>query len=114
MVYIYGTATNITVWGDNSKHPLIIDSGAHFSTLAKRYLEKNSPNLESQLFSTKAKKFKIASGSMTSKGSIITEIIIPQRKGKIRPNVKFVILESTHIQQFLLGADYQRMYGIYI
>ncbi|MBW0522120.1 hypothetical protein O181_061835 [Austropuccinia psidii MF-1] len=29
MVYIHGTDTKMTVFIDNSQHPLIIDSGAH-------------------------------------------------------------------------------------
>ncbi|MBW0483349.1 hypothetical protein O181_023064 [Austropuccinia psidii MF-1] len=39
-------------------------------------------------------------------------MIIPHRKGDIRLNPEFVVLEDAHIQGFLLGIDYQRMYGI--
>ncbi|MBW0516516.1 hypothetical protein O181_056231 [Austropuccinia psidii MF-1] len=49
---------------------------------------------------------------MTSIGTIIKEIIIPHRKGNIRLNPEFVVLEDAHIQGFLLGTDYQRTYGI--
>ncbi|MBW0539217.1 hypothetical protein O181_078932 [Austropuccinia psidii MF-1] len=49
---------------------------------------------------------------MTSIGTIIQEIIIPHRKGKIRLNPEFVVVEDAHIQGFLLGTDYQRMYCI--
>ncbi|MBW0498570.1 hypothetical protein O181_038285 [Austropuccinia psidii MF-1] len=49
---------------------------------------------------------------MTSTRTIIKEIIIPHRKGNIRLNPEFVVLEDAHIQRFLLGTDYQRMYGI--
>ncbi|MBW0481619.1 hypothetical protein O181_021334 [Austropuccinia psidii MF-1] len=49
---------------------------------------------------------------MTSIGRIIKEIIIPHRKGNIRIKPEFVVLEDAHIQGFLLGTDYQRMYGI--
>ncbi|MBW0462520.1 hypothetical protein O181_002235 [Austropuccinia psidii MF-1] len=49
---------------------------------------------------------------MTSIGIIIKEIIIPHRKDNIRLNTEFVTLEDSHIQGFLLGTDYQRMYGI--
>ncbi|MBW0557475.1 hypothetical protein O181_097190 [Austropuccinia psidii MF-1] len=49
---------------------------------------------------------------MTSIGTIIKEIIIPHRKGNIRLNPEFVVLNDAHIQGFLLGTDYQRMYGI--
>ncbi|MBW0490032.1 hypothetical protein O181_029747 [Austropuccinia psidii MF-1] len=45
-------------------------------------------------------------------GKIIKEIIIPHRKGNIRLNPAFFVLEDAHIQGFLLGTDYQRMYGI--
>ncbi|MBW0548902.1 hypothetical protein O181_088617 [Austropuccinia psidii MF-1] len=49
---------------------------------------------------------------MTSIGTIIKEIIIPHRKGNIRLNPEFVVLDDAHIQGFLLGTDYQRIYGI--
>ncbi|MBW0526942.1 hypothetical protein O181_066657 [Austropuccinia psidii MF-1] len=49
---------------------------------------------------------------MTSIGTIIKEIIIPHRKGKIRLNPEFFVLDDAHIQGFLLGTDYQRMYGV--
>ncbi|MBW0491853.1 hypothetical protein O181_031568 [Austropuccinia psidii MF-1] len=51
---------------------------------------------------------------MTSIGTIIKEIIIPQRKGNIRLNPEFRVIDDAHIQGFLLGTDYQRMYGINI
>ncbi|MBW0471770.1 hypothetical protein O181_011485 [Austropuccinia psidii MF-1] len=49
---------------------------------------------------------------MKSIGKIIQEIIIPHRKGNIRINPEFGVLEDAHIQGFLLGTDYQRMYEI--
>ncbi|MBW0576835.1 hypothetical protein O181_116550 [Austropuccinia psidii MF-1] len=49
---------------------------------------------------------------MTSIGTIIKEIIVPHRKGNIRLNPQFVVLDDAHIQGFLLGTDYQRMCGI--
>ncbi|MBW0473338.1 hypothetical protein O181_013053 [Austropuccinia psidii MF-1] len=49
---------------------------------------------------------------MKSIGKIIKEIFIPPRIGNIRLNPEFVVLEDAHIQGFLLGTDYQRMYGI--
>ncbi|MBW0472965.1 hypothetical protein O181_012680 [Austropuccinia psidii MF-1] len=49
---------------------------------------------------------------MKSFGTIIKEIIIPPRKGNIRLNPECFVLEDAHIQGFLLGTDYQRMYGI--
>ncbi|MBW0554009.1 hypothetical protein O181_093724 [Austropuccinia psidii MF-1] len=49
---------------------------------------------------------------MTSIGKNIKEIIIPHRKGNIRLNPEFFVLEVAHIQGFLLGTDYQRMYAI--
>ncbi|MBW0487066.1 hypothetical protein O181_026781 [Austropuccinia psidii MF-1] len=94
MVYIHGTATKITVCIDNSQDPLIIDSGAHCSKVARNYLEKHFPNWQKQLFPTKEKNFKSASGKMISFGTIIKEIIIPHKKG------------------FLLRTDYQIRYGI--
>ncbi|MBW0568969.1 hypothetical protein O181_108684 [Austropuccinia psidii MF-1] len=65
-----------------------------------------------KLLPTKAKNFKSASWKMNSIGTIITEIIIPHRKGNIRLNPEFVMLDDAHIQGFLLGTDYQRMYDI--
>ncbi|MBW0548382.1 hypothetical protein O181_088097 [Austropuccinia psidii MF-1] len=51
---------------------------------------------------------------MTSIGTIIKEIIIPHSKGNISLNSEFVVLDDAHIQGFLLGTDYQRMYDIEI
>ncbi|MBW0520987.1 hypothetical protein O181_060702 [Austropuccinia psidii MF-1] len=46
---------------------------------------------------------------MTSMGTIIKDIIIPHRKGNIRLNPEFVLIEEAHIQGLLLGTDYQRI-----
>ncbi|MBW0463627.1 hypothetical protein O181_003342 [Austropuccinia psidii MF-1] len=102
----------MTVCIDNSQHPLIIDSGVHCSIVARDYLHHHFPNWEEQLLPTKAKNFKSESGKMTSIGTIIKEIVIPHRKGNIRLNPEFVVLEVSHIQGILLGTDYQRMYGM--
>ncbi|MBW0489750.1 hypothetical protein O181_029465 [Austropuccinia psidii MF-1] len=112
MEYIHGTATRMTVFIDNSQHPLIIDSGSHCSIVARTYLYHHFPNWETQLFPTQAKNFKSASGKMSSIWKIIKEIIIPHRTGNITLNPGFVVLEDAHIQGFSLGTDYQRMYGI--
>ncbi|MBW0467805.1 hypothetical protein O181_007520 [Austropuccinia psidii MF-1] len=112
MAYIHGTSTKMTVFIDNAQHPLTIDSGAHCSIVARNYLDHHFPNWEKQLFPTKAKSFKSASGKMTSIRTIIKEIIIHHRKGNIILNPEFFVLEYAHIQGFLLGTDYQRMYGI--
>ncbi|MBW0552351.1 hypothetical protein O181_092066 [Austropuccinia psidii MF-1] len=93
MAYIHGTATKMTF-------------------LARNYLDNHFPNWEKQLLPTKAKNFKSASGKMTSISTIIKEIIIPHSKGNIRLNPELVGLDDAHIQGFLLGTDYQRMYGI--
>ncbi|MBW0538608.1 hypothetical protein O181_078323 [Austropuccinia psidii MF-1] len=80
--------------------------------VSRSYLDNHFPNWEKQLLPTKAKKFKIASGKMTSICIIIKEIIIPHRKGNIRLNPEFVVLDDAYIQGFLLGTDYQMMYGM--
>ncbi|MBW0496380.1 hypothetical protein O181_036095 [Austropuccinia psidii MF-1] len=102
----------MTVCIDNAQRPLIIDSGAHCSIVARNYLDNHFPNCQKQLLPTKAKNFKGSSGKITSIGTIIKEIIIPHRKGNIRLNPEFVVLDDAHIQGILLGTDYQRMYGI--
>ncbi|MBW0472379.1 hypothetical protein O181_012094 [Austropuccinia psidii MF-1] len=102
----------MTVCIYNAQHPLIIDSGAHCSIVARNYLDNHFTKWENQLLPTKAKTFKIALGKMTSIGTIIKEIIIPHRKGNIRLNTEFVVLDDAHIQEFFLGTDYQRIYGI--
>ncbi|MBW0590455.1 hypothetical protein O181_130170 [Austropuccinia psidii MF-1] len=71
MPYIHGTAKKMNVCIDNAQHPLIIDSGEHFSIVAKDYLNNHFPNWEKQLFPTKERKFKSASGKITSIGTII-------------------------------------------
>ncbi|MBW0594002.1 hypothetical protein O181_133717 [Austropuccinia psidii MF-1] len=102
----------MTVCIDNALHPLIIDSGEHCSIVARNYLDNHYPNWEKHLLPTKEKNFKSASGKMTSIGTIIKEIIIPHRKVNIRLNPEFLALDDAHIQGFLRGTDYQRMYGI--
>ncbi|MBW0469373.1 hypothetical protein O181_009088 [Austropuccinia psidii MF-1] len=112
MAYIHGTATKMTVFIYISQQPLIIDSGAHCSIEARNYLDNHFSNWEKQLLQTKEKNFKSASGKMTSIGTIIKEIVIPHRKGNMRLNPEFVVLDDAHIQEFLLGTDYQRVYDI--
>ncbi|MBW0482422.1 hypothetical protein O181_022137 [Austropuccinia psidii MF-1] len=112
MAYIHGTATRVTVFIYNAQHPLIIESGAHCSIVARNYLDNHFPNWQKQLLPTKEMKFKSASGKMKSIGPIIKEIIITHRKGNIRLNPNFVVREDAHIQGFLMGTDYQRMYAI--
>ncbi|MBW0572831.1 hypothetical protein O181_112546 [Austropuccinia psidii MF-1] len=102
----------MTVCIENSQHQMIIDIGAHCSIVARETLANHFPNWERLLFPTKAKSFKSESGKKTSIMTIIKEIIIPHRTGNIRLNPEFGVLEDSHIQGFLLGTDYQRMYGI--
>ncbi|MBW0582660.1 hypothetical protein O181_122375 [Austropuccinia psidii MF-1] len=77
MAYIHGTATKMTFCIDDSQQPLIIDSGAHFSIVARNYLDQHFPNWEKQLFPTKAKNFKSASGKMISFTTIIRDNYTP-------------------------------------
>ncbi|MBW0491216.1 hypothetical protein O181_030931 [Austropuccinia psidii MF-1] len=112
MSYIHVTDTKMTVCIDNAQHPLIIDSGAHCFIVARNYQENHYPNWEKQLLPTKAKIFKSASGKMTSIGTIIKEIIIPHRKGNIRLNPEFFVLDNAHSHGLSLGTDYRRMNGI--
>ncbi|MBW0569306.1 hypothetical protein O181_109021 [Austropuccinia psidii MF-1] len=112
MEYIHGTATKVTFCIENAQHPPIIDSRADCSIVAREYLGNYFPNWEQQLFPTKAKNAKSASGKMNSIGTIIKEIIIPHRKGNIRLNPEFVVIDNAHIQGFSLGTYYRRMYGI--
>ncbi|MBW0518176.1 hypothetical protein O181_057891 [Austropuccinia psidii MF-1] len=114
MAYIHGKATKMTFCIDNAQHPWIIDSAARFSIVARNYLDNHFSNWEKQLVATKEKKFKSSSGKMTSIGTIIKQIIIPHRKGSIRLNPEFVVLDDAHIQGFFLGTEYQRMYGIHV
>ncbi|MBW0480348.1 hypothetical protein O181_020063 [Austropuccinia psidii MF-1] len=86
MEYIHGQPQEINVFIDNAQHPIIIDSGAYCSIVARKYLNHHFPNREKLIFPTKAKNFKLASGKMKSIGTIIKEIIIPHRKGNIRLN----------------------------
>ncbi|MBW0475611.1 hypothetical protein O181_015326 [Austropuccinia psidii MF-1] len=91
---------------------MIIDSGAHCSIVARNHLDNHFPNWEKQLFPLKAENFESSSGKLTSIGTIIKEIIIPHRKGNVRLNPEFVVVDDDHNQGFLLGTDYKRMYGI--
>ncbi|MBW0541882.1 hypothetical protein O181_081597 [Austropuccinia psidii MF-1] len=106
----------MTACVDNAQHPLIIDSGAHCSIVARNYLDTHFPNWEKQLFLTKAKNFKSASGKMPSIGTIIEEIIIPQRKGSIRLNLEFVVLDDAHIQgknrHITIGTNKEKKFSL--
>ncbi|MBW0493927.1 hypothetical protein O181_033642 [Austropuccinia psidii MF-1] len=104
----------MTVCIDNAQHPLIIESGAHCSIVARNYQDSHFSNWDNQLLPTKANNFKSASGKLNSIGTIIKEIIIPHSRGNIRLNPEVFVLYDAHIQGFFLGTDYQRMYGIYI
>ncbi|MBW0506112.1 hypothetical protein O181_045827 [Austropuccinia psidii MF-1] len=44
MAYIHGRATKMTVCIDNAQNPLIIDSGAHCSIVARNYWDNHFPN----------------------------------------------------------------------
>ncbi|MBW0474232.1 hypothetical protein O181_013947 [Austropuccinia psidii MF-1] len=112
MAYIHGTVTKMTACIDNAQCPFIINSGSHFSIVAREYLNNHFTNWKKNILPTKAKNFKFASGKMTSIGTIIKEIIIPHWKGNIRLNPEFFVLDDAHIEGFLLGTDYQRIYGI--
>ena len=70
MAYIHGTATKMTFCIENAQHPLIIDSGAHCSIVDRNYLDNHFTNWENQLFPTKVKNFKSASGKMNSIGKL--------------------------------------------
>ncbi|MBW0559114.1 hypothetical protein O181_098829 [Austropuccinia psidii MF-1] len=112
MAYIHGTPIKITFCIYNANHPLIIDSGAHCSIVARNYLDHHFPNWEKQPFPTKAKNLISESGKMTSIGKKSKEIIIPHRKVNIRLNPEFFVLEDSHIHGILLGKAYQKMDGI--
>ncbi|MBW0489663.1 hypothetical protein O181_029378 [Austropuccinia psidii MF-1] len=105
MAYIHGTATNMTVFIDNTQHPLIICSGEHCSIVGRNYFNHHFPSWEKKLFPNKAKNFKSASGKMTTIWTIIKEIIIPHRKVNIRLIPEVVVLEDAHIKRFSLGPD---------
>ncbi|MBW0553201.1 hypothetical protein O181_092916 [Austropuccinia psidii MF-1] len=44
LAYTHGTATKMNVCINNSQNPLIIDSGAHCSTVARNHLDNHFPN----------------------------------------------------------------------
>ncbi|MBW0485701.1 hypothetical protein O181_025416 [Austropuccinia psidii MF-1] len=98
MTYIHGKATKMTVCIDNSQNPFIIECGAHFSIVARDYLDYHFSKWEKKLLPTKARNLQCASGKVTSIGQIIKEIIISHRKDNIRCNPEFVVLEDSHIQ----------------
>ncbi|MBW0497605.1 hypothetical protein O181_037320 [Austropuccinia psidii MF-1] len=58
IAYIHGTAIKISSFIENAQHPVIIDSGAHCSIVARNYVDKHFPNWENQLFPNKGKDFK--------------------------------------------------------
>ncbi|MBW0472402.1 hypothetical protein O181_012117 [Austropuccinia psidii MF-1] len=103
MEYIHGTAIKITVCIDNAQNPLIIDSGAHCSIVARTYLDHKFTNWDKQLLPTKAKNFKSESGKMESIGKIIKDIIVPHRKGNIRLTKSLLYLKMLKSKGFYWG-----------
>ncbi|MBW0487805.1 hypothetical protein O181_027520 [Austropuccinia psidii MF-1] len=63
MAYIHRIAKKMTVCIENAQHPLIIDSGAHCSIVARNHLDHHFLNWEKQLFLTKEKNFKRDQGT---------------------------------------------------
>ncbi|MBW0538739.1 hypothetical protein O181_078454 [Austropuccinia psidii MF-1] len=68
----------------NGIHTWKSHNGAHCSIVARNYLDRHLPEWGKQLFPTKEKNFKGASGKMNSIGKRIKEIIIPHRNGNSR------------------------------
>ncbi|MBW0578890.1 hypothetical protein O181_118605 [Austropuccinia psidii MF-1] len=68
--YIHGTATKITIFIENSQHPLIIDSGSHCSLVERTYMNHHFPNWDKKLLPNKAKNIKSASGEVKSIGKL--------------------------------------------
>ncbi|MBW0512747.1 hypothetical protein O181_052462 [Austropuccinia psidii MF-1] len=62
MAYTHGTATKMTVCIDNAQHPLIIDSRAHCSIVARNYLDKHFPNPEKGSFQPRQRTLKLSQG----------------------------------------------------
>ncbi|MBW0489271.1 hypothetical protein O181_028986 [Austropuccinia psidii MF-1] len=60
--YIHGTATKKTVCIHNSKQPLIIDSGAHCSIVARNYLDHHFLNWENNSCQPKKRTSKVHQG----------------------------------------------------
>ncbi|MBW0484516.1 hypothetical protein O181_024231 [Austropuccinia psidii MF-1] len=73
MAFIHETATKMTVCIYNAQNPLIIDSGAHCSIVARNYLDNLFPNWEKQLLPTKAKNFKSTSGRLLQLGQLLNK-----------------------------------------
>ncbi|MBW0550628.1 hypothetical protein O181_090343 [Austropuccinia psidii MF-1] len=94
MAYIHETSTQMTVCIDNSQNPFIIRSDAHYSVVSKAFLDNHFSNWKKQLLPNKANKIRSASGKITSIGKIIKEVIILHRKGNIRLNPEFFVLED--------------------
>ncbi|MBW0593514.1 hypothetical protein O181_133229 [Austropuccinia psidii MF-1] len=62
MAYIHETATKMTVCIDNAQHPLIINSGAHCSIVARKYLDNHFPHWEKQLLPPRQRTLKVPRG----------------------------------------------------
>ncbi|MBW0540312.1 hypothetical protein O181_080027 [Austropuccinia psidii MF-1] len=62
MAYIHGTATEMTVCIENSQNPLIIDSGAHCSIVARDYLDNHFPHWKKQHPPPRQRALKVSQG----------------------------------------------------
>ena len=114
MAFIHGAKSKLDVYIENKKHPLIFDTGANCSVVAKEYLDRHFPMWNAEILLTKARSFKSAAGKMKSLGIIQKIIIIPHKMGNLRLHIEFVVLENAKFDGFLMGTEYHRIYGISI
>ncbi|MBW0478686.1 hypothetical protein O181_018401 [Austropuccinia psidii MF-1] len=89
MAYIHGTSTKMTVYIETSQHPLLIDTLSNQGKELQKCFRKDDFHWDNYQ----------------------RDNYNPQQVN-IRLHPEFVVLDDAHIQGFLLGTEYHRMYGI--
>ncbi|MBW0487038.1 hypothetical protein O181_026753 [Austropuccinia psidii MF-1] len=70
MAYIHGTATKMIVCIDNAQHPLIIDSGAHYSIVARNIWKTTSLTANNSYFPPTQRTTKVHQGRSLPLGQL--------------------------------------------
>ena len=112
--YEKGVSDLTTVLYDGLSFKCLLDTGAYCSVVGKKFLSKIIPDWEKKLDKISANNFKSCSTNLKPLGIIDLSLIFPHEQGSVRLKLEFVVMDNVHVQYFILGNDYLRMYGINI
>ncbi|CAH7671063.1 hypothetical protein PPACK8108_LOCUS5827 [Phakopsora pachyrhizi] len=91
---------------------LLLDGGAFYSIVGSKFLNIVLPDWKNNLLDIPITKFKSASGDMKLIGIIETSLIFPHPLGSVRIQAELVVMDNATMHYFILGNEYQSLYGI--